>query len=820
VSVPGTLQPCAPDGRPSASGLKPTTAFVLVAAVLGLIALKAGKIALFDAGEEPHNLVQQKVPEVTFDIVDSSGTPMALPVGRLELDISPNAAWQAHTPRLMAEKLAAALGPKYPAEKLLEIMLPDAKKGLIRVTDDPFVLDAAQARAVKHWIETGAPRDGAEPLRMRGFGLVAGDRPSSYAVIWRPVEALSEEARVEHGFSRPLDWSRRIADDLYACLHGRPIREALATDEEVAVARRQIWSALMPSQFKCVVREVAPETAMAVWKLLKDERVRDHQMDLVRVGRRVYPGRAGAGDDPPLGVLGRWATPETRDARESVRKELGLPEDRLCTEAELSQLATGTSRRVYHPRPQSGIELLAQTLLLEPQWSDLARRQEQYLFLANQAPRQPQQLYFQELVPASETPHVVTTLDLPLQRRVRLELEKVMEKHRPAVAMAIALDVATGKVLAVDAIDPYGMGGFLPTFHTFTPGSTMKVVVMATALEAGVITPTSRFDSFNGHLQLGGHKIGEAENQKTGILTAAEGLAYSCNAVLAQIGLLIPQKDFHQRFLDLGYSKYPNAGLGAERRGSVPPLPWKPNWDQASVSFGHQLAVTLWQHAAGLASVIRGGEYRPLALVEAIEQGGVRRPVPLADPERVFSQRTCDEVREMMNLGAREGTGKRVYCPYLEMGTKTGTAQKVGTEICLHAELEHNRIHGCHGAKACRRALVGVHDAHRGPCYTSSMCAFGRLPGTEREIMVLVVVDEPRGNLKFGADVAGPAAIAILEEALGSRRDGVRPPELSPEGFAEMVLEKPSARVARAAVGAAVNNVLPLPWEEGRLAAR
>jgi hypothetical protein len=154
------------------------------------------------------------------------------------------------------------------------------------------------------------------------------------------------------------------------------------------------------------------------------------------------------------------------------------------------------------------------------------------------------------------------------------------------------------------------------------------------------------------------------------------------------------------------------------------------------------------------------------------------------------------------------------------MGTKTGTAEKVANEVCLHVELEHNRTHGCHGARTCRRALVGVHDAHRGPCYTSSMCAFGRLPGSDREVMVLVVVDEPRGGQKFGADVAGPAAIAILEEALGSRRDGARPPELSPEGFAQIAPKPDAARVAVSARNAASSRVSPLPWEEEHLAAR
>src|SRR5262249_54748486 len=157
----------------------------------------------------------------------------------------------------------------------------------------------------------------------------------------------------------------------------------------------------------------------AVWDLLRDERVRDHQMDLLRVGRRVYPGRTGTGEDPALGVLGRWGTLEPADARERARAALRLPEDRLCSEDQLSRLALETGKLVYHPSPVAGLELLSQRTLSLPEWRGLERRPEEYLFLANQAPRQALQTYFQELSPASETPHVVTTLELPLQRRMR-----------------------------------------------------------------------------------------------------------------------------------------------------------------------------------------------------------------------------------------------------------------------------------------------------------------------------------------------------------------------------------------------------------------
>jgi cell division protein FtsI/penicillin-binding protein 2 len=282
--------------------------------------------------------------------------------------------------------------------------------------------------------------------------------------------------------------------------------------------------------------------------------------------------------------------------------------------------------------------------------------------------------------------------------------------------------------------------------------------------------------------------------------------------VLVQIGLRIPAEHLHQRLLDLGYSKYPEAGLGGERRGTIPALPWKPAWAHASVSFGHELFVTLWQHAAALATVVRGGEYLPLRLIDAVEQQGRRWPIASALPRRQFGAQACEQVRQMMMLGAREGTGAKVYDAQLVMGTKTGTAQKVPGEVCLHAEAEHHLHHaGCVGAQACRQQLAGQ-KPHNGACYTSSMCIFGRLPDSAREVLVLVVVDEPRRGKKFGADVAGPAAAAILAEALGRTHAGARPPQRSPEGFVS--LEAGPAGAARAPA------LSDQPWREVEREAR
>ena len=362
--------------------------------------------------------------------------------------------------------------------------------------------------------------------------------------------------------------------------------------------------------------------------------------------------------------------------------------------------------------------------------------------------------------------------------------------------MAIVVEVATGDVLAVESREAYQYDGFAPLYHEFTPGSTFKPIVMAAALEAGVVRPEDTFDVgvARAYPIGGGRVIREAESSRTGILSASECLAWSVNAGMVQIGLRVSDQGLREKFTALGYGRQPGTGLGGERDGYLATLPWVETQTKASLCFGHELGVTLWQHAAGLTTLIRGGELVPLRMLRAVEQNGVRYELEPEVGEQVFSFDTSLEVREMMKLGAREGTGARVASPEvlpgIIAGTKTGTPQKVGTEICSHVELAHYQQHHedetvC--SRSCRRSMAAEEKPHA-TCYTPSMCIFGRLEGSDRELMVLVVADDPRVG-KFGGDVAGPFAVSILREALGQTRTGMEPVPDVIEGFAPSRLE-------------------------------
>ncbi len=794
----------------------------LIGVVFALVGLRALFLAVVPDGEQPALARDSAVEPVPFDLRDSGGVPLATTVEYLELTASPTALWQAHTPSMFTPKLAGLLGVS--EERLLERLMPDYEGGWVVAKGSPFPLGEDAASRVREWLRTGRAGDADESGEpVRGMQLVADQAKGGWTLRWNPFEVLSNEERRRQGFkekTNPVRWTMRLADDLSWCIHGERLASGRAQDD----FRNKLWAALMPTGHKVVMREVPPALVESVHKLLSDEAVQPHQMELVRHKKRAYPART---DEDALAVVGAWGVYEKDAAREKARESLGLPMDEAAwSAADKVDHEELYEALVHLPRPRSGLELAVERMLRSPEYSTWVRRDgERYRSERRSAARTngraPGYQHFVALEAADEPVQVETTLELPVQSTLRAQLARTLEEKEPALAMGIVVDVASGDVLAVESANPYGYGGFAPLQHVFTPGSTMKAIVMASALHEGVVSPGEVFDAGHGKYAYNGRKINEAEGgDEWGRATATEGLAFSLNSVMVQIGTRLDSAVLEGHFRDLGYGRAPGAGLSHERTGMVPLLSQARNktWSHASTCFGHEMHVTLWQHATALATLLRGGHYRPLRLVRAVEQYGARREIPLVADHPLqerdsLSAEACKQVREMMYVGAKIGTGKALRRDDMVMGTKTGTAQKVPGEICLHVELSHIRSHGCRGESACRAAMRNQ-SAHPGKsCYTSSICIFGRLPGGGREVMVLYVVEEPKKGGRFGSTIAGPGALAVLREALGLTRGGVDAVLLDDEGF--QVLQPQGELKQRITKGAHDH-----PWAEDAHATR
>ncbi len=747
------------------------SAFVVVAGVLVAVFLRVGELEVQRAAKQPTRRRTEIGPDPAYAISDVHGRTVARFVPRFDLEMSPRSMWQAHTPEIMAREISAVLGGNPTREDLLERFLPDAQGGVIRV--DVLSLAPRQAQRMAQWIDRG-PRGGGQPVRglwleerVRGTGR-------SWKITWDPRLLLSSEERTIHGYKTAWSWARALACGIDGCLRepGARIPEGSSAEED---RLRDVWAALFPTAYERPLRGMAADRVLALHALLEREGVAPWQMRIAFARDRSYP--CG-----PQELFGNWGflAPEQTEAA-----------------------------------PREGLELQCDRLLAQSPWRELIERSPaRYEWLQDRTVRGERANGFLAHQPASPTPVVEATLDLSLQSFVHGALQELFQEHRPAIAMALVADVATGDVLAVDSIEEYPIAPFAPVYHVFTAGSTFKVLTMACALEEGVVRPTDRFDVGHGAYRIpkkdgrpSGRVIREAEHAPTGVLTVRECFAHSVNAGLAQIGLRVSDAAFRGYLVKLGYGERLHAGLGPERAGNLAPLPWSREYTHASVCFGHEISTTVWQHASALATVVRGGVFLPLRVVHALSQAQERWELPVAEGQRVFRVETCEEVRDMMRLGAREGTGREVRHEILrraraafgedsplaeiDVGTKTGTAQKVPSELCVHVEMPARTRWKQQGTRVTRDLIASLKQAARphARCYTSSIAVFGRRPGEEREILVFVVAEEPRGKERFGSRVAGPTAAAILCEALGLTRNGEPPRREILAGFLPSTLE-------------------------------
>lgn len=773
----------------SASGLRPATAFILIGCVFLVVVARAFVLVEREreAGDGPSREVTRTLPAPDFDLVDREGRALAMSIQRMDLRCSPRAMWQAHTPRHMAEVLAPFLkdaeGQALEPDEVLRRILPTERdSGWISTQENGWLLDYSMAARTQDWID----REGLG----EGFSLERREGVPLWELWWRPEVVLSEDVRNAHGAGtppklKPTLWARRVADGLGRCLWpDHPAYEKKTRFEELQRQRDRIWEALMPSAEALVLRGVDSRDVDGLLKLLAKEKVWPHQMRVDFQHERVYPTRDTQRGEGAFALVGAWRHLSEDEAKQRAR------EAHPGTSASELRLRGRSERELLARRfPRSGLEG-AGARLLEATLGDARPAQASYTFLRNRTALHGGRSYFVGDVSEGETPVVRSTLDASLQSFLHDELLSTLAEHDAALTMGIVVDVESGDVLAIDGVSAYTTWEFLPTWHLFTPGSTFKAIIMAAALDAGVVSWAEPFDTHDGsYLIPGSHRrISEAQNAPTGIIPAWQGLASSVNAVLVQIGMRVDARRLHDKLVALGYGRRPDSAVGGERAGSLPDLPWSASQTHASLCFGHEISVSLWQHAAALATVLRGGQPRPLRILEGAQWGGgLFTPEAAPAREPVFDREACETVRAMMRKGALVGTGRHIQAREAELGTplfllsKTGTTEKEDRAPCLHLELERNQNNLGHAVgspgfetfKEMKARQLSEGTPHARACYTSSICLAGSVPGEERELMTLIVVEEPRGKGKFGSDVAGPTGIRVLKEALGLTRAGL-----------------------------------------------
>lgn len=333
-------------------------------------------------------------------------------------------------------------------------------------------------------------------------------------------------------------------------------------------------------------------------------------------------------------------------------------------------------------------------------------------------------------------------LDSKIQFLAYSALKQAMNTYHAKAGDAVVLDVRTGEVLALVNEPTYNpnnrkdlTGAQLRNraiTDSFEPGSVMKPFVVGMALESKKFRPDTEVDIGNGHLTLDGRTIGDS-HQDGGFLTVSQVIQKSSNIGAAKIALNFSPQQMWGVYDSLGFGRQMKLGFPGEGSGRL--RPWK-SWrpiEQATMSYGHGVSVTLMQLAHAYLVFARDGELIPLSLT--------RVDGPVLHGRQIFSPRVAHQVLTMLqSVTEPGGTAIRAQVPGYKVGGKTGTAYKL-----VNGQYTRN--------------------------YQSSFV--GIVPVSDPRLVIAVSVDEPKGAVHYGGDVAGPVFSQIAAGALRSM--GVQP---------------------------------------------
>jgi cell division protein FtsI (penicillin-binding protein 3) len=336
--------------------------------------------------------------------------------------------------------------------------------------------------------------------------------------------------------------------------------------------------------------------------------------------------------------------------------------------------------------------------------------------------------------PPQDGKDVRLALDSKIQYLAYSNLKAAVESNNAKAGGAIVIDTRSGEILALvnwptyNPNNRHGLSGAQlrnrALTDTFEPGSVMKPFTAALALDKGKVRFDTIINCAPGHLTIGNATISDAHPH--GALTVAQVIQKSSNVGTAKIALGFQPREMWEMFDAVGFGQAPNLGFPGEVNGRLRPWKtWKPI-EQATMSYGHGIAVSLVQLARAYTVFARDGELLPLSLTR-LDDAPVRGI-------NVFSPQTVREIRAMLEMAVQpEGTAPKARVAGYRVGGKTGTAYKVEGGVY---------------AKKYVASFVGI------------------APISEPRLVVAVMIDEPSNGAHFGGDVAGPAFSQIMSGAL------------------------------------------------------
>jgi cell division protein FtsI (penicillin-binding protein 3) len=346
-----------------------------------------------------------------------------------------------------------------------------------------------------------------------------------------------------------------------------------------------------------------------------------------------------------------------------------------------------------------------------------------------------------EQVPPVDGQDIQLSIDSRVQFLAYQKLRDAVISHKAKGGSVVVLDTVTGEVLALANYPSYvpdkrqNLSGEQlrnrALTDVFEPGSTMKPITVAAALEAGRVKPQTVIDTAPGRYSIGGFTISDTHNY--GALTVEGVIQKSSNIGALKIAQRMSAHEMWDTYTALGYGQKPQIQFPGAVTGRL--RPWK-SWqpvEQATMAYGYGLSASLFQMARSYTALARDGDVIPVTLRKSDEPvSGVK----------VFSPETAQAVRRMLEMAAGPGgTGPLARTVGYSVGGKSGTA--------------HKQVGKGYASKQYRAWFTGM------------------APIDAPRIVVGVMIDEPGNGQYFGGIVAAPVFSEVVQQTL--RTMGVAP---------------------------------------------
>ncbi len=275
--------------------------------------------------------------------------------------------------------------------------------------------------------------------------------------------------------------------------------------------------------------------------------------------------------------------------------------------------------------------------------------------------------------------NIYTTIDSDVQFILNDEVRKKFISSGSEEAYGVIMDPNNGKVLATSYYTIFKNKALRnPIFQNqMEPGSIFKPIIVASALDAGLVSKYTKFDIGEGRITKYRHTIKEASRNTKGVLTTEEVLKKSSNVGMVMIGDKFTNQEFEEYLKRFGFYDKTDIDFPGEIKPYT--VPYK-KWDglkKSTMSFGQGIAVTPIQMVTAFSSLINGGIlYKPYLVDKITDENGVvvRRNLP-TEIRRTISENLSDEMRLMLEKVVNEGTVKKGKVEDYRVGGKSGTAQ-------------------------------------------------------------------------------------------------------------------------------------------------